>query len=193
MRAGQHDRGPALPARQLLPSAQGTGAGRLRRHRAAAGGLHPEVDAAVEGGHLRLDRVRPGRLPPDPAGRHTGPRTGHVRAALCRQGVLRPRLDAHRGASDSADTAIVRVERLYPFPEDELAAELARFPASADVPWVHEEPANQRAWSFLAPRLHRLARRPVDRVSRPEAPAPAVGSARWHALEQQALVRAAFR
>ncbi|WP_256339874.1 hypothetical protein [Streptomyces sp. 1222.5] len=51
--------------------------------------------------------------------------------------------------------------------------------------WVQEEPANQRAWSFLAPRLHRLARRPVDRVSRPEAPAPAVGSARRHALSSR--------
>ncbi|WP_306822965.1 hypothetical protein [Streptomyces sp. 5112.2] len=58
-------------------------------------------------------------------------------------------------------------------------------PATADVRWVQEEPANQRAWSFLAPRLHRLARRPVDRVSRPEAPAPAVGSARRHALSSR--------
>ncbi|MER6279256.1 multifunctional oxoglutarate decarboxylase/oxoglutarate dehydrogenase thiamine pyrophosphate-binding subunit/dihydrolipoyllysine-residue succinyltransferase subunit [Streptomyces sp900105245] len=118
---------------------------------------------------------------------------GRVTRVLLCAGKVYYDLDAHRKASDSADTAIVRVERLYPFPEDELAAELARFPATADVRWVQEEPANQGAWSFLAPRLHRPAGRPVDRVSRPEAPAPAVGSARRHALEQQALVASAFR
>ncbi|MFJ3812523.1 hypothetical protein ACIPWE_39945 [Streptomyces sp. NPDC090073] len=118
---------------------------------------------------------------------------GRVTRVLLCAGKVYYDLDAHRKASDSADTAIVRGERLYPFPEDELAAELARFPATADVRWVQEEPANQGAWSFLAPRLHRPAGRPVDRVSRPEAPAPAVGSARRHALEQQALVASAFR
>ncbi|MEU5310480.1 multifunctional oxoglutarate decarboxylase/oxoglutarate dehydrogenase thiamine pyrophosphate-binding subunit/dihydrolipoyllysine-residue succinyltransferase subunit [Streptomyces sp. NPDC021562] len=115
-----------------------------------------------------------------------------TRVLLC-SGKVFYDLDAHRRASGSADTAIVRVERLYPFPQEELTAELARFPATADVRWVQEEPENQGAWSFVTPRLHRLAGRPVDCVSRPEAPAPAVGSARRHALEQEALVTSAFR
>ncbi|MQY33784.1 Multifunctional 2-oxoglutarate metabolism enzyme [Streptomyces sp. RB17] len=114
------------------------------------------------------------------------------RVLLCSGKVFHD-LDAHRHDSGSADTAIVRVERLYPFPEGELAAELARFPAAADVRWVQEEPENQGAWSFVAPRLYRLAGRPVACVSRPEAPAPAVGSARRHALEQTALVTSAFQ
>ncbi|MFJ9563035.1 multifunctional oxoglutarate decarboxylase/oxoglutarate dehydrogenase thiamine pyrophosphate-binding subunit/dihydrolipoyllysine-residue succinyltransferase subunit [Streptomyces fuscichromogenes] len=115
-----------------------------------------------------------------------------TRVLLCSGKVFHD-LDAHRRDSGATDTAIIRVERLYPFPEAELTAELARFPAAAEVRWVQEEHENQGAWSFVAPRLYRSTGRPVDCVSRPEAPAPAVGSARRHALEQQALVAAAFR
>ncbi|MFI6565781.1 multifunctional oxoglutarate decarboxylase/oxoglutarate dehydrogenase thiamine pyrophosphate-binding subunit/dihydrolipoyllysine-residue succinyltransferase subunit [Streptomyces sp. NPDC050534] len=118
---------------------------------------------------------------------------GKVTRVLLCSGKVFYDLDAHRNASDSADTAIVRLERLYPFPEEELAAELARFPAAADVRWVQEEPENQGPWPFLAPRLYRSAERPVDCVSRPAAPAPAVGSSRRHGLEQQAVVASAFR
>ncbi|WP_078864458.1 MULTISPECIES: multifunctional oxoglutarate decarboxylase/oxoglutarate dehydrogenase thiamine pyrophosphate-binding subunit/dihydrolipoyllysine-residue succinyltransferase subunit [unclassified Streptomyces] len=115
-----------------------------------------------------------------------------TRVLLCSGKVFHD-LDAHRHAAGTTDTAIVRVERLYPFPDEELAAELARFPAAADVRWVQEEPENQGAWSFVAPRLHRLTRRAVECVSRPEAPAPAVGSARRHGVEQKALVTSAFQ
>ncbi|MBW8797859.1 MAG: multifunctional oxoglutarate decarboxylase/oxoglutarate dehydrogenase thiamine pyrophosphate-binding subunit/dihydrolipoyllysine-residue succinyltransferase subunit [Streptomyces sp.] len=115
-----------------------------------------------------------------------------TRVLLC-SGKVFYDLDARRHASGSTDTAIVRVERLYPFPDEEFEAELARFPSAADVRWVQEEPENQGAWSFVAPRLHRLARRAVECVSRPEAPAPAVGSGRRHAAEQKALVASAFQ
>ncbi|MFF5147550.1 multifunctional oxoglutarate decarboxylase/oxoglutarate dehydrogenase thiamine pyrophosphate-binding subunit/dihydrolipoyllysine-residue succinyltransferase subunit [Streptomyces sp. NPDC013157] len=115
-----------------------------------------------------------------------------VRRVLLCSGKVFYDLDAHRHSSGLSDTAIVRVERLYPFPEEELAAELSRFPAGVDVRWVQEEPENQGAWFFVGPRLHRLGDRVLGCVSRPEAPAPAVGSARRHAMEQKALVTSAF-
>lgn len=114
-----------------------------------------------------------------------------TRVLLC-SGKVFYDLDARRHESGSINTAIVRVECLYPFPEEELAAELARFPGATDVRWVQEEPENQGAWSFVAPYLHRLTGRPVECVSRPGAPAPAVGSARRHGLEQKTLVTSAF-
>ncbi|MEV7387434.1 multifunctional oxoglutarate decarboxylase/oxoglutarate dehydrogenase thiamine pyrophosphate-binding subunit/dihydrolipoyllysine-residue succinyltransferase subunit [Streptomyces sp. NPDC091215] len=115
-----------------------------------------------------------------------------TRVLLC-SGKVSYDLDAHRHDTGSTGTAIVRVERLYPFPEAELAAELARFPAAAHVRWVQEEPENQGAWSFVAQRLYRPTGRLAECVSRPEAPAPAVGSARRHGLEQKALLTSAFR
>ncbi|MER5582279.1 hypothetical protein ABT090_11595 [Streptomyces asoensis] len=115
---------------------------------------------------------------------------GKVARVLLCSGQVFHDLDAHRNATG---TAIVRLERLYPFPEEELSAELARFPAMADVRWVQEEPENQVSWSFLPPRRYRTAGRIVDCVSRPEAIAPAVGSGRRHGREQKAVVAAAFQ
>ncbi|MFB8183652.1 hypothetical protein ACFC8N_48565 [Streptomyces sp. NPDC055966] len=94
------------------------------------------------------------------------------RVLLCTGKVPpRPRRPPPRH-SGPTDTDIVRLERLCPFAEAELAAELAHFPAAANVRWVQEEPESKGAWSLVTPRLHRSAGRPVACVSRPEAPAP---------------------
>ncbi|WP_446459520.1 multifunctional oxoglutarate decarboxylase/oxoglutarate dehydrogenase thiamine pyrophosphate-binding subunit/dihydrolipoyllysine-residue succinyltransferase subunit [Streptomyces mirabilis] len=119
--------------------------------------------------------------------------TARIRRVLVCSGKVFYDLDAHRRSAGRSDTAIVRLERLYPFPTEELGAELARFPAGAEVRWVQEEPENQGAWSFVEPRVQRLAGRAVACVSRPQAPAPAVGSARRHAGEQRDLVTSAFQ
>ncbi|KXV07962.1 2-oxoglutarate dehydrogenase subunit E1 [Caballeronia megalochromosomata] len=51
------------------------------------------------------------------------------------------------------DTPIIRVEQLYPFPSEALAAELARYPNVKRVIWCQEEARNQGAWSFVEPQL----------------------------------------
>ncbi|WP_455907996.1 multifunctional oxoglutarate decarboxylase/oxoglutarate dehydrogenase thiamine pyrophosphate-binding subunit/dihydrolipoyllysine-residue succinyltransferase subunit [Streptomyces mirabilis] len=117
--------------------------------------------------------------------------TARIRRVLVCSGKVFYDLDAHRRSAGWSDTAIVRLERLYPFPTEELGAELARFPAGAEVRWVQEEPENQGAWSFVEPHVQRLAGRAVACVSRPQASAPAVGSARRHAGEQRDLVTSA--
>ncbi|WP_455772428.1 multifunctional oxoglutarate decarboxylase/oxoglutarate dehydrogenase thiamine pyrophosphate-binding subunit/dihydrolipoyllysine-residue succinyltransferase subunit [Streptomyces mirabilis] len=117
--------------------------------------------------------------------------TARIRRLLVCSGKVFYDLDAHRRSAGLSDTAIVRLERLYPFPTQELGAELARFPAGSEVRWVQEEPENQGAWSFVEPHVQRLAGRAVACVSRPQASAPAVGSARRHAGEQRDLVTSA--
>jgi 2-oxoglutarate dehydrogenase E1 component len=119
--------------------------------------------------------------------------TARIRRVLVCSGKVFYDLDAHRRSAGLSDTAIVRLERLYPFPTEELGAELARFPAGAEVRWVQEEPENQGAWSFVESHVQRLAGRAVGCVSRPQAPAPAVGSARRHSGEQRDLVTSAFQ
>ncbi|WP_446686792.1 multifunctional oxoglutarate decarboxylase/oxoglutarate dehydrogenase thiamine pyrophosphate-binding subunit/dihydrolipoyllysine-residue succinyltransferase subunit [Plantactinospora siamensis] len=91
------------------------------------------------------------------------------------------------------DTAIVRMEQLYPLPVEEVRAALATYPNAEDFAWVQEEPANQGAWSFVALNLleHLEAVR-LRRISRPSAAAPAVGSAKMHEAEQTALIEAAL-
>lgn len=121
----------------------------------------------------------------------TADRSRTERVLLC-SGKVFYDLDAYRRASGRVETALVRLERLYPFPGDELRAGLSGYPAGVEVRWVQEEPANQGAWAFAAPRLAGLAAGGVSCVSRPAASAPAVGSARRHAAEQEDLVRRAF-
>ncbi|HYA68462.1 MAG TPA: multifunctional oxoglutarate decarboxylase/oxoglutarate dehydrogenase thiamine pyrophosphate-binding subunit/dihydrolipoyllysine-residue succinyltransferase subunit, partial [Acidimicrobiales bacterium] len=90
--------------------------------------------------------------------------------------------------------AVVRMEQLYPWPEGELAATLARYPGADEVVWVQEEPENMGAWNFVHGRLHRLLREryTLRHVSRPESASPASGSAALHQLEQEDLIGRAF-
>jgi multifunctional 2-oxoglutarate metabolism enzyme len=114
-----------------------------------------------------------------------------VRRVLLCSGKVYYDLAERRRAEGVSDLAIVRVERLYPLPGDQLAAEVARYPQAADVVWVQEEPANMGGWPYMALRLPGLLGRPVQLVSPPASSAPAVGSAKLHAEEQARLVDAA--
>ncbi|SCL13293.1 multifunctional oxoglutarate decarboxylase/oxoglutarate dehydrogenase thiamine pyrophosphate-binding subunit/dihydrolipoyllysine-residue succinyltransferase subunit [Micromonospora inyonensis] len=97
---------------------------------------------------------------------------------------------AERGVTD---TAIIRIEQLYPLPVEEIRAALAAYPNAEDFAWVQEEPANQGAWSFVALNLlEHLDDVRLRRISRPAAAAPAVGSAKMHDVEQTALIEAAL-
>jgi 2-oxoglutarate decarboxylase len=116
-----------------------------------------------------------------------------VRRILLCSGKVYYDLAAGRQKRGSTDTAIARLERLYPLPTDELAALLDSHPNATEVRWVQEEPANQGPWPFMALHLQEHLRGlPLYRVSRPEHSAPAVGSARVHEKEQAALVEQAF-
>jgi len=97
---------------------------------------------------------------------------------------------ADRGITN---TAILRMEQLYPLPVEELKAALAQFPNATDVAWVQEEPANQGAWSFVALNLlEHLDGVQLRRISRSAAAAPAGGSSKKHEAEQLALIDAAL-
>jgi 2-oxoglutarate dehydrogenase E1 component len=102
--------------------------------------------------------------------------------------------DARDAAKDKAcDCAIVRIEQLYPFPEKELAAVLARYGRKQEVVWVQEEPKNRGAWTFMQPRLHKmLPDTIVNYVGRDEAASPATGSMKDHAKEERDIVAQAL-
>jgi 2-oxoglutarate dehydrogenase complex dehydrogenase (E1) component-like enzyme len=90
--------------------------------------------------------------------------------------------------------AVVRVEQLYPWPEEAIDAVLRRYPAAREVVWIQEEPENMGAWSFAHGRLHRLLRDrfTLTHVSRSESASPATGSAALHHLEHEDLLARAF-
>jgi multifunctional 2-oxoglutarate metabolism enzyme len=115
-----------------------------------------------------------------------------VRRVLLCTGKVYYDLAARRQQTGATDTAIVRVERLYPLPVSELCAELARYPGAESVTWVQEEPANIGAWPTFALKLPRVLGREVDVVSLPASSAPAEGSAAQHAASHTALLEKAI-
>ncbi len=115
------------------------------------------------------------------------------RLLLCSGKVYYDLLAARRKQGIS-DIGIARIERLYPFPYDELKLVTAEFAATDEIVWVQEEPLNQGAWFQIEHCLERClhASQHLHRLTRPAAAAPAVGSARRHKREQETLVRLAL-
>ena len=93
------------------------------------------------------------------------------------------------------EVAIARVEQLYPFPADDIAALVAGLPRVREVIWLQEEPANMGVWEFARPLLEALlaGRCRVQYIGRPRSASPAEGSASWHTQNQRALVDLAFQ
>ncbi len=93
-----------------------------------------------------------------------------------------------------ADLAIIRTERLYPFPIPELRSVLERYPAVEVVSWVQEEPRNMGARKFVLPRIRHLVpyKVPLGDISRPERSRPAEGYPAAHQDEQQRIVEEAL-
>jgi 2-oxoglutarate dehydrogenase E1 component len=89
-------------------------------------------------------------------------------------------------------TAIVRVEQLYPTPVDEIKKVYAQYP-NAELFWVQDEPANQGPWTYIGLFLPKYMDGQVAKlISRPASASPATGSAKHHAVEQADLVERAF-
>ena len=94
------------------------------------------------------------------------------------------------------DVALLRVERLYPFPHVELDAALLRYPQLAELAWCQEEPRNMAAWRFVRERFLDgdvfASGRTLRYAGRAASAAPAPGSLKVHLAEQEALVREAL-
>ena len=118
-----------------------------------------------------------------------------VTTVLLCSGKVRWDLVAKRKALGKEESvAILPLERLYPLPAAELAAQLDRFPNVTEVRWVQEEPANQGAWPFMAlnfgdalGEVGARGRWSLVPITRPASSAPSVGSAKVHEAQQREL------
>ena len=112
------------------------------------------------------------------------------RLILC-SGKVYYDLDANRTANKIADTAIVRVEQLYPLHKDRLA-EIAKTYGKAKLVWCQEESQNNGGWSFIAPQLEEIFGRKAAYAGRDASASPAVGSLAIHKRELAAFLKDAF-
>ena len=120
-----------------------------------------------------------------------------TRLVLCSGKVAYDLMEARDAAGDT-ETAIVRIEQLYPFPGEPLTARLDRLPNLTDLVWAQEEPKNNGYWSFVEPMIEEAlaaSRRGIARAryaGRAASASPATGSMKRHQLEQAALVAEAL-
>jgi 2-oxoglutarate dehydrogenase E1 component len=130
---------------------------------------------------------------PDPGINGSPLDPGAVKRVLLCSGKVFYDLHAARAERGITDTALIRLEQLYPLPIEETRRTLATYRNAEDWVWVQEEPANQGAWNFIALNLlEHLEGVRLRRISRPAAAAPATGSARIHDWQQSALLEAAL-
>jgi len=101
-------------------------------------------------------------------------------------------LMAHRQETGIANTAIIRIEQLYPFNDQLVEAIISQYPNAANFVWCQEEPLNMGAWSYIFTRLEKVTGSPVRYAGRRTASSPAAGSKAMHYREQKALLAAAF-
>jgi 2-oxoglutarate dehydrogenase E1 component len=119
-----------------------------------------------------------------------------VRRLMFTSGKLYYELLEARREKAIDDLAIVRMEQYYPFPAEEVKAQLKKYP-NAEVVWAQEEPENMGAWRFIGPRighvLEALGRNAekIRYIGRREAASPAAGYLKIHSREQAALVEEA--
>jgi 2-oxoglutarate dehydrogenase E1 component len=104
-------------------------------------------------------------------------------------------LIGHSAWEDAKDTAILRVEQLFRFPQDLLREQIEMYPDLQEVVWVQEEPRNMGAWEYMRTRLGELidGRWPFHYVGRAASSSPGEGSATWYAINQKALIEQAYR
>ena len=117
------------------------------------------------------------------------------RVILCAGQVYYDLAKARADKGLEKDIAIVRVEQLYPFPYEEVAAELKRFPNATEIMWAQEEPKNQGAWYQIRHRLEKVlgANQRLTTASRPASASPAVGYAVKHKAGLDGLLEDAMK
>jgi 2-oxoglutarate dehydrogenase E1 component len=115
------------------------------------------------------------------------------RVIICSGKIYYELLEARR-VNRIHDIAILRIEQIYPFPGQQLDALLAQYTDTDDLVWCQEEPKNQGAWDFCKVRIPALIdqRWQLAYAGRQPSSAPAVGSAKLHAQEQQQVVNTAL-
>jgi 2-oxoglutarate dehydrogenase E1 component len=135
----------------------------------AAGSFHPVIDDAA-----------------------VSSRRAEVRRLVLSTAKMHYDLASARGGG--GEVALVRVDELYPWPGEQVAAIVDAYPNLEDVVWAQEEPKNMGAWTYVAPQLRVATGNmlTIRYVGRPERASPAEGYKEAHDVEQKRIVAEAL-
>jgi 2-oxoglutarate dehydrogenase E1 component len=112
---------------------------------------------------------------------------------FCSGKVFYDLYDARQKASIS-DRVIIRIEELYPFPEDSIKAIQKKYPNATEQVWVQEEPQNQGAWMYIRDAFDEVTGKAgsIKYIGRKKSASPAAGHLKVHTKEQEELVKLAL-
>ena len=115
-----------------------------------------------------------------------------VRRILFCSGKIYYELLQKRREMKKTDTAILRLEQFYPFPEKQLKTVIRKYKQVQQFNWVQEEPENMGAWFFVRPRFEKLIKKSLQYIGRNAAASPATGFPNIYRKEQTAVIDTAF-
>ena len=114
----------------------------------------------------------------------------------CAQGKIYYELLKARREHKITNTAIVRIEQLYPFPSEEIKQVINKYAGANEIVWTQEEPRNQGAWFYMQSRRHLKACLREDHqlryAGRTYSASSAAGSLHLHREQQTALIENAL-
>ncbi|QJD57937.1 2-oxoglutarate dehydrogenase E1 component [Pseudomonas sp. gcc21] len=154
----------------------------LLRHKLAVSSLEELADGSFHTVVPEIDTLDPAKVD---------------RVIMCSGKVYYDLLEKRRSEGNET-AAIVRIEQLYPFPEEDLAEALAPYQSLKKVVWCQEEPMNQGAWYCSQHHMrrvigqHKIDNLYLDYAGREASAAPAGGYASMHAEQQAKLLQDAF-
>lgn len=153
----------------------------LLRHKLAISTLEDLAEGSFQTVIPEIDAIDPAKV---------------ERLVLCSGKVYYDLLEKRR-AEGREDIAILRIEQLYPFPEDDLVEILAPYTNLKHAVWCQEEPMNQGAWYSSQHHMRRILGRHnkalvLEYAGRDASAAPACGYASKHAEQQEKLLQDAF-
>jgi 2-oxoglutarate dehydrogenase E1 component len=113
-----------------------------------------------------------------------------VKKVVFCSGKLYYELLEEKGKLNADDTALVRLEQLYPFPKTQLDAIVEKYANAETYVWAQEEPENMGAWGFVLRHWREL---PLHVVARSASATPASGSSKRAARRQRAVIEGVFK
>ena len=96
------------------------------------------------------------------------------------------------GEESAGRIALIRIEQLYPIPDEELRRVIQGYPNVKAITWAQDEPQNQGAWRFLAYQIRMESGIWLDYAGRPESASPATGIAKLHKQQLDEIIATAL-
>ena len=123
-------------------------------------------------------------------------KTAEIKKIILCAGKLYYELVRARREHKITNSAIVRIEQLYPFPMEEIKQIINKYRGAREIVWTQEEPRNQGAWFYMQSRRHLKACIGDDHLlryaGRTYAASPAAGSLHIHREQQKILIEDAL-